>query len=82
MLHFIELRIVFVKKKKSYNLALFREHFHQYFEILLHAKLLYLKAFKDFKSTFKDFKSTFNDFLKALKKNFQGFHIFQDFKDP
>ena len=34
--------------EKSYNLALFREHFHQYFEMLLHAKLLNLKTFKDF----------------------------------
>ena len=34
--------------EKSYNLVLFREHFHQYFEMLLHAKLLNLKTFKDF----------------------------------
>ena len=34
--------------EKSYNLALFREHFHQYFEMLLHAELLHLKTFKDF----------------------------------
>ena len=27
---------------------LFREHFPQYFEILLHVKLLYLNTFKDF----------------------------------
>ena len=31
--------------EKSYNLALFREHFHQYFEMLLQAKLLNLKTF-------------------------------------
>ena len=34
--------------EKLYNLTLFREHFHQYFEMLLHAKLLNLKTFKDF----------------------------------
>ena len=34
--------------ENSYNLALFREYFHQYFEMLLHAKLLNLKTFKDF----------------------------------
>ena len=34
--------------EKLYNLALFREHFHQYFEMLLQAKLLNLKTFKDF----------------------------------
>ena len=34
--------------EKSYNLALFREHFHQYFEMVFHAKLLNLKTFKDF----------------------------------
>ena len=33
--------------EKSYNLALFSEHFHQYFEKLLNAKLLNLKIFKD-----------------------------------
>ena len=34
--------------EKSYHLALFRGHFHQYFEMSLHAKLLNLKTFKDF----------------------------------
>ena len=34
--------------EKSYNLALLSEHFHQYYEMLLHAKLLNLKTFKDF----------------------------------
>ena len=34
--------------EKLYNFALFREHFHQYFEMFLHAKLLNLKTFKDF----------------------------------
>ena len=34
--------------KKSYNLALFREHFHQYFEMVFHAKLPNSKTFKDF----------------------------------
>ena len=34
--------------EKIYNLALFREHLHQYFEMLWHAKLLNLKTFKDF----------------------------------
>ena len=33
---------------KLYNSTLFSEHFHQYFEMLLHAKLLNLKTFKDF----------------------------------
>ena len=31
--------------EKSYNLALFNEHFHKYFEMLLHAELLHLKTF-------------------------------------
>ena len=31
-----------------YNLTLFREHFHQYFDMSLQAKLLNLKTFKDF----------------------------------
>ena len=39
--------------EKSYNLALFREHFHQYFKMLLHAKLLNLKTFHLWK--IKDF---------------------------
>ena len=34
--------------EKLYNFALFREHFHQYFEMLLNSKLLNLKTFKDF----------------------------------
>ena len=34
--------------EKLYNLTLFREHSQQYFEMLLHAKLLNLKTFKDF----------------------------------
>ena len=34
--------------EKLYNLTLFIEHSHQYFEMLLHAKLLNLKTFKDF----------------------------------
>ena len=34
--------------EKLYNLALFSEHFHQLFEILMHATLLNLKTFKDF----------------------------------
>ena len=34
--------------EKLCNLTLFREHSHQYFEMLLHAKLLNLKTFKDF----------------------------------
>ena len=53
MLHYRELRTVLVNLRiyleKSYNLALFKGHFHQYFEILLHVKLLFLKTFKDFK---------------------------------
>ena len=31
--------------EKSHNLALCSEHFHQYFGMLLHAKLLNLKTF-------------------------------------
>ena len=34
--------------KKTYNLALIREHFHKYFEMRFHAKFLNLKTFKDF----------------------------------
>ena len=34
--------------EKSYNLAQFRVHFHQYFDMSLQAKLLNLKTFKDF----------------------------------
>ena len=34
--------------KKSCDLALFRKHVHQYFEMLLQAKLLDFKTFKDF----------------------------------
>ena len=34
--------------EKSYNLAHFSEHFQQYFEMLMRAKLLNLKTFKDF----------------------------------
>ena len=52
MLHFRELRIVLVNLRnffeKLHYLAPFREHFHQYFEILMHVKLLYLKTVKDF----------------------------------
>ena len=96
MLHFRELRIVLVnvrkKFEKSYNLALFREHFHQYFEILMHVKLLHKPIFK----TFKDFSFMLNQRLfegikkfKDLNKNcgmmfifsktFHGFHIYKDF---
>ena len=44
MLYFRKLRMVLNLEifKKLYILALFREHFHKYFEMLLHAK------FKDF----------------------------------
>ena len=47
MLYFRELRMMLTLEifEKSYNLALFREHFHQYFEMLLLAKLLNLKTF-------------------------------------
>ena len=47
MSYFRELRMVLTLDffEKMYNLAPFREHSHQYFEMLLHAKLLNLKTF-------------------------------------
>ena len=47
MLYFRKLRMVLNLKifEKLYNLAKFKELFQQYFEMLLHAKLLNLKTF-------------------------------------
>ena len=66
MLYFRNLRIVLnlVSFEKLYNFALFREHFHKYFEMLLHAKLLNLKTFKDF--SFMPKSKTFKDIWKEL----------------
>ena len=67
--------------EKSYNLALFREHFHQYFEMVFHAKLLNLKTFKDiWKASifFKDLNKNCG-MMSLFLKTFHGLHIFKDF---
>ena len=57
--------------EKLYNPALFREHFHQYFEMLLHAKLLNLKTFHLCK--IKDFLDWLALHLKFGSVYFQQF---------